>query len=59
MSWSSSDEIEEIFYKAHKLGLTERLRNRVSKMDQPNIKTSDMMVPLYQRALEEILNTLD
>jgi hypothetical protein len=28
-------------------------------MDQPKIKTSDMMVPLYQRALEEILNTLD
>ena len=59
MSWSSSDEIEEIFYRAHKLGLTERLRNHVAKMDQPKIKTSDMMVPLYQRALEEILNTLD
>ena len=59
MSWSSSDEIEEIFYRAHKLGLTERLRNHVSKMDQPKIKTSDIMVPLYQRALEEILNTLD
>ena len=59
MSWSSSDEIEEIFYRAHKFGLTERLRNHVSKMDQPKIKTSDMMVPLYQRALEEILNTLD
>ena len=59
MSWSSSDEIEEIFYRANKLGLTERLRNHVSKMDQPKIKTSDMMVPLYQRALEEILNTLD
>ena len=59
MSWSSSDEIEEILYRAHKLGLTERLRNHVSKMDQPKIKTSDMMVPLYQRALEEILNTLD
>ena len=59
MSWSSSDEIEEIFYRAHKLGLTERLRNHVSKMDQPKIKTSYMMVPLYQRALEEILNTLD
>jgi len=59
MSLSISDEIEEIFYRAHKLGLTERLRNHVSKMDQPKIKTSDMMVPLYQRALEEILNTLD
>ena len=59
MIWSSSDEIEEIFYRANKLGLTERLRNHVSKMDQPKIKTSDMMVHLYQRALEEILNTLD
>ena len=59
MSWSSSDEIEEIFYRAHKLGLTERLRNHVSKMDQPKIKTSDMMIPLYQRALQEILTSLD
>ncbi len=59
MSWSSSDELEEIFYRAHKMGLTERLRNHVSKMEQPNIKTSDMMVPLYQRALQEILTTLD
>ena len=59
MSWSSSDEIEEIFYKAHKLGLTKKLRNHVSKIDQPSVNTSDMIVPLYQRALKEILTTLD
>lgn len=54
MSWSNSDEIEEIFYKAHSLGLTEKLRHTVSQMSQPIIKTSDQMLPLYQRAYKQL-----
>tara|TARA_B110000444_G_C18812008_1_gene583135 strand:- start:1637 stop:1816 length:180 start_codon:yes stop_codon:yes gene_type:complete len=59
MSWTNSDEIEEIFYKAHNLGLTDKLRSTVSSMTQPQRKTSNDMLPLYQQAFQEIVKTLD
>jgi len=59
MSWSNSDEIEEIFHKAHTLGIVDDLRHEVSKMRQPRSKSSSEMLPLYERAFKRLLNTLD
>lgn len=60
MGLTSSDLLEELMYEAHSLGVTDQLREIVSKqeMKKPHPTAYDML-PIYEDALHHIKKTLD